>query len=126
MLKSLWVRYQRMAYLDRSVSKGCDQDVSRCTVFLRLDESRTHFQVLSCGCWQNLVPCWSLARGHPSVPCHIGCSIGQLTTQAHQEAREGVVRRWKSQVFFHIILFVKHFCWNTIPLQRRKTLTKPH
>lgn len=38
MLKSLWVRYQRMAYLDpvaHSVSKRCDQGVSRCTGLLK-------------------------------------------------------------------------------------------
>lgn len=136
MLKSLWVRYQRMTYLDpvaQSVSKGCSQGASQCYSLLKAwrgqDLVSNSFMWLLAEFSSLLV----VGQRSPLVPCLVGCPIGQLTIQAHQVARKAVVRRWKSQVLFFgfwflvvflYILFVKHFYWNTIPLQSRKTLTK--
>lgn len=129
MLKSLWVRYQRMAYLDpvaQSVSKGYNQGVSRCYSLLKA--------------WRGQDPLsnsfmWLLAEFSSLLVIGQRSPLSSLShwlfhSSAHNTSTSGGKRRSAKKmevpVFLRIILFVKHFCWNTIPLQGRKTLTKQH
>lgn len=45
--------------------KTASKVLAMAKVILRLEWGRPHFQVHSFGCWQELVPCWLLAKGHP-------------------------------------------------------------
>lgn len=79
-----WVLWLRVSY--RSAPKVLAQAVD----ISRLKLGRICFQYHSCGYWQVLLPCRLLGSGFqfltacwpevPSVPCHVGFSIRQLTT----------------------------------------------
>lgn len=76
---------------------GYSQAVVRAAVIWRFDWAwRTHFQVHSCGCWQE-----------PSVPCYMDLSTGQLMTRQLASPRASNLRECnqdRSYTVFYILL----------------------
>lgn len=89
----------------------CDQGVARDAVLSGFDRlsritkvvhSRMQFLVV---CWiEGLSSSLAIDQSPPSVPCHMGLSLGQLTTRQVASIRVNEKARWKPEPFCKFIL----------------------